>query len=82
MIFGLKKIDHQLIFLDNDDVETPTALVGKKVGVIDKHIQLYVITLKTSIGRFLPGGAYLGVRGRGWLSCLPTREHGHRQAYG
>lgn len=31
MIFGLKSIPHQLIFLDNDDVETPTALVGKKV---------------------------------------------------
>lgn len=31
IIFGLKKIPHQLIFLDNDDIETPTALVGKKV---------------------------------------------------
>jgi hypothetical protein len=31
MIFGLKKIEHQIIFLDNDDIETPTALVGKKV---------------------------------------------------
>lgn len=31
MIFGLKDIPHQLVFLDNDDVETPTALVGKKV---------------------------------------------------
>lgn len=31
MIFGLKRIPHQLIFLDNDDVETPTSLVGKKV---------------------------------------------------
>lgn len=31
MIFGLKKIPHQIIYLDNDDVATPTALVGKKV---------------------------------------------------
>ena len=31
MIFGLKQVPHQLIFLDNDDVETPTSLVGKKV---------------------------------------------------
>lgn len=31
MIFGLKQVPHQLIFLDNDDIETPTALVGKKV---------------------------------------------------
>lgn len=31
MIFGLKKIPHQLVFLNNDDVETPTSLVGKKV---------------------------------------------------
>ncbi len=34
MIFGLKKIPHQLIFLDNDDVETPTALVGKKASQV------------------------------------------------
>ena len=29
--FGLKGIKHKLVFLGNDDVETPTALVGKKV---------------------------------------------------
>lgn len=31
IIFGLKRIPHQLIFLDNDDADTPTALVGKKM---------------------------------------------------
>jgi hypothetical protein len=31
IIFGLKRIPHQLIFLDNDDVDTPTSLVGRKV---------------------------------------------------
>lgn len=31
MIFGLKGIKYNLVFLANDDVETPTALVGKKM---------------------------------------------------
>jgi hypothetical protein len=32
MVLGLKGVKHELFFLANDDVETPTALVGKKVG--------------------------------------------------
>jgi glutaredoxin 2 len=31
MIFGIKGIKYNLVFLANDDVETPTALVGKKL---------------------------------------------------
>jgi len=31
MILGLKGVPHQLTFLDNDDIETPMAMVGKKV---------------------------------------------------
>lgn len=34
MIFGLKKIPHRLIFMSYDDVETPTALIGKKLAPI------------------------------------------------
>ena len=34
MIFGLKKIPHRLIFMAYDDVETPTALIGKKLAPI------------------------------------------------
>lgn len=38
MIFGLKKIPHRLIFMSYDDVETPTALIGKKLAPI-LHLQ-------------------------------------------
>jgi len=34
MIFGLKNIKHEVRFMANDDVETPTALVGKKIAPI------------------------------------------------
>lgn len=39
-IFGLKQIDYQVIYLDNDDVDTPTALVGKKVGSMSRRRDL------------------------------------------
>lgn len=31
MVAGLKAIPHDLVYLSNDDVETPTAMIGKKV---------------------------------------------------
>lgn len=31
MVLGLKGIAHDLVYLSNDDVETPTSMVGKKV---------------------------------------------------
>lgn len=31
MIFGLKGIAHDLAFLSNDDVETPSSMMGKKM---------------------------------------------------
>lgn len=34
MIFGLKKIPHRLIFMSYDDVETPSAMIGKKLAPI------------------------------------------------
>ena len=34
LAFGLKNIKHELRFLANDDIETPTALVGKKIAPI------------------------------------------------
>ena len=34
MAMGLKGIQHKLVFMGNDDVETPTALVGKKIAPI------------------------------------------------
>ena len=32
--FGLKNIKHDCYFLANDDIDTPTALIGKKVAPI------------------------------------------------
>ncbi|KAJ1483131.1 hypothetical protein T484DRAFT_2613304 [Baffinella frigidus] len=34
MIFGMKNIKHEVRFMMNDDKETPTALVGKKIAPI------------------------------------------------
>jgi len=34
LALGLKNIKHELIFLANDDIDTPTGLVGKKVAPI------------------------------------------------
>lgn len=34
--FGLKNIKHNLIFLANDDIDTPTKLIGKKISPILK----------------------------------------------
>ena len=34
MALGVKGIKHKLVFMGNDDVETPTALVGKKIAPI------------------------------------------------
>lgn len=34
LAFGLKNVKHDVRFLANDDIDTPTALVGKKVAPI------------------------------------------------
>lgn len=34
LAFGLKNIKHDLMFMANDDVATPTALIGKKIAPI------------------------------------------------
>jgi glutaredoxin 2 len=34
LALGFKNIKHNLVFLANDDVATPTAMVGKKVSPI------------------------------------------------
>jgi len=34
LALGLKGIDHQVMFMSNDDVETPTGLIGKKIAPI------------------------------------------------
>jgi glutaredoxin 2 len=31
---GIKNIKHKVVFLANDDIDTPTALVGKKIAPI------------------------------------------------
>jgi glutaredoxin 2 len=37
LAFGLKNIKHELYFLGNDDVDTPTALIGKKIAPIFEY---------------------------------------------
>jgi len=37
LAFGLKGIKHNVIFVANDDVETPTKLIGKKMTPIFEH---------------------------------------------
>lgn len=34
LAFGIKNIKHQLYFMANDDIPTPTSLVGKKIAPI------------------------------------------------
>ena len=34
LAFGLKGLKHDIVFLANDDISTPTALVGKKIAPI------------------------------------------------
>jgi GrxB family glutaredoxin len=34
MALGVKGIQHKLVFMGNDDIETPTALVGKKIAPV------------------------------------------------
>lgn len=43
---GLKNIKHNLHFLANDDVATPTSLVGKKIAPIFVRLNLFCIVCK------------------------------------
>lgn len=43
MIFGLKDLPYQMIFVLNDDVETPTRMIGKKmVPILEKDDGTYM----------------------------------------
>ena len=41
--FGLKNIKHNIHFLANDDIPTPTALVGKKIAPIFQYAQENIV---------------------------------------
>lgn len=72
LALGVKNIKHNLYFLANDDVATPTALVGKKIAPIfaipaDKSIMaesLDIIAAVDSDDRLGPAGAILPASGR------------------
>jgi len=72
LALGLKNIKHLIGFLANDDVPTPTALVGKKIAPIfalpeDDLIMgesLDIIALVDGDERFGPTGAILPATGR------------------
>lgn len=69
---GLKNIKHRLHFLANDDVATPTALIGKKLTPIfewkTQNIcmpeSMDIINLVDSDERFGPTGTFLPATGR------------------
>jgi hypothetical protein len=42
LAFGIKNIKHNLHFLANDDIPTPTKLVGKKIAPI--FVSIFVVS--------------------------------------
>jgi GrxB family glutaredoxin len=69
---GLKNIKHRLVFLANDDIETPTALIGKKITPIfdweEANVcmpeSLDIIQLTDTDERFGTPGLFLAATGR------------------
>lgn len=73
LAFGLKGIKHNVVFLANDDVQTPTALVGKKIAPIFEYAaadikpmpeSLDIIAKVDSDQTFGPTGVFRPMSGR------------------
>jgi len=61
---GLKNIKHKLEFLANDDVATPTALIGKKIAPIMEWKEAGVVMKESmDIIQFIDGDARFGPTG-------------------
>jgi len=78
LAFGLKGIKHKLVFLANDDVATPTALVGKKIapifawpegGINAMPESLDIISLVDKDARFGSPGFFKPMSGRAELKA-------------
>mmetsp|Transcript_44672 Transcript_44672/g.100855 ORF Transcript_44672/g.100855 Transcript_44672/m.100855 type:complete len:281 (-) Transcript_44672:393-1235(-) len=72
LALGLKNVKHEVVFMGNDDVATPTKLVGKKVAPIlempaDSHVMgesLDIIAYFDEKERFGPVGLFKPASGR------------------
>ena len=68
MVLGLKNIPHDLVYLSNDDIETPAAMAGKKVvpilelgepGTETHEVRILYHVASTAMGGWMggwPGG--------------------------
>lgn len=67
---GLKNIKHSIYFLANDDVKTPTKLIGKKVAPIFQHESLImpesmdIIKMIDADAKYGPTGVFAPASGR------------------
>jgi len=70
LALGLKGVKHQLVFMGNDDVETPTALIGKKIAPIWEDEDGAMAESLDIIAKIDPEGTFAPASGRtdlkGW----------------
>jgi len=73
---GVKGIKHKLVFMGNDDVETPTALVGKKIAPIWKDADGPMMESLDIIAKIDPDGTFAPASGRtdlkAWQKSVQT----------
>jgi glutaredoxin 2 len=75
--FGLKNIKHNIVFMSNDDVDTPTKLIGKKISPIFQWDEaaicmpesMDIVKLADSDARFGPTGVIRPDTGRSDLKA-------------
>jgi glutaredoxin 2 len=75
--FGLKNIKHNIVFMSNDDVDTPTKLIGKKISPIFQWDEaaicmpesMDIVKLADSDSRFGPTGVIRPDTGRSDLKA-------------
>jgi len=64
LALGVTGVQHKLVFLGNDDVETPTAMVGKKIAPIWKDADGPMMESLDIIGKMDPEGTIKPSSGR------------------
>lgn len=82
LALGVKNVKHEIIFLANDDIPTPTALVGKKVAPIFQTPEyvmpesLDIIAKVDADSSFGPTGTFKPMSGRkdikAWMETVAT----------
>ena len=73
---GVQGVPHKLVFMGNDDVETPTALVGKKIAPIWKDADGPMFESLDIIAKAVPEGSILPATDRtdikAWQKSIQT----------